>query len=109
MADLDAQDKRYVENAPTPAGKVGPTMASIPFDELKAMGQALADVRTLDASRFRYLCIPPKEAPQQLEGKYVCRLSERHSRPGYSRQWGEFSGDSADAARHAAAEWVRGQ
>lgn len=40
MSDLDAQDRRYVENARTSL-RSGPTMAVIPADELQALERAV--------------------------------------------------------------------
>jgi hypothetical protein len=70
-----------------------------------ADAQALADVRTLDEWARRHGVDVP--APG-IAGRDVCciRLLGRDDY-GASKFFGRFEGPTPDAARHAAAEWVR--
>lgn len=80
------------------------------IEKLEADAQALADVRTLDASGFRWLNVPADQAPELLKGQCICRLTQRFAPdPFKGRQWGEFAGATPEGARAKAAEWVRKQ
>lgn len=73
--------------------------------KLEADAQALADVRTLDewaaADDERYVVT----GPQYFGKSWYCTLWHVENK----REAGPFQADTPDAARHAAAEWVRSQ
>lgn len=77
-------------------------------EQAAADAQALADVRTLDdwaRERFdvrTWVMFPPDD-----ERLCLCSLREAGKSPGAGGFPGSFTGETEDAARHAAAGWVR--
>ncbi len=82
------------------------------YREIAADAQALADVRTLDEWAVRH----PGLA--FLTQDFGISATGNHAEDDHSERWAclapsslalRFLGPTPDAARHAAAEWVRGQ